>query len=106
MANLQHTEEPTKAQRERWDNQQKIVFAAFFIEPATMFQIEKETSIMRPSICRFVSGWKKSGKIKVIKIDRDPFTKCKAQFLSTNEKFWPKPEPVRVDPNSQFNLFQ
>lgn len=97
------TDEPTKEQISRWQNQEKIVFAAFFQEPATMYMIEKETGIMRPSICRFVATWKKKDSIRVVRIGKDPFTRCTAQFLSTNPKFWPR--PLRIT-GTQTEMFQ
>lgn len=90
MTNLQHTSTSTKAQRQRWANQSKIVFAAFFEKPKTMYMVERDTQIMRPSICRFVAVWKKKDSIRVVHTAKDPYTQCSAQFLSTNPIHWPK----------------
>lgn len=80
---------PTKVQRDRWKNQEKIVFAAFFQEPKTMYMVEKQTGIMRPSICRFVATWKRKDSIRIVRTAKDPYTKCKAQFLTTNPAHFP-----------------
>lgn len=93
--------EPSPEQVERWQSQERIVFDAFHESPKTMFQVEVETTVMRPSICRFVGQWKKEGKIKIVRIDKDPLTNRLAQFLSTNSLFWPS-EKTGI----QFNLFQ
>lgn len=110
MTKVNDNNDPTKAQLKRWLNQSKIVFASFFESPKTMFMVERETKIMRPSICRFVSEWRKKDSIRVVKTDLDPYTKCKAGFLSTNPIFWPKPEAkseqVTVLRNGQATLFQ
>jgi hypothetical protein len=68
-----------------------------------MYMAEKETGIMRPSICRFVATWKKKDAIRIVRTDRDPYTKCMAQFLSTNAAHWPKPERVKEE---QLSMFQ
>ena len=89
MTNVITKEQPTKAQLSRWRNQEKIVFAAFFNEPSTMFMVEKKTGIMRPNICRFVATWKKKNCIHIVRTAKDPHTKCNAQFLSTNPAYAP-----------------
>lgn len=99
-------EEPTPQQLSRWKNQEKKVFACFFQEPRTMYQVEKLTEVMRPNICRFVAVWKKRDAIRVVRSGKDPYTRCTAQFLSTNPELWPKPEPVKVDRYGQTIMFQ
>lgn len=66
------------------------MFHSFHERPKTMYQVEVETGIMRPSVCRFVARLKKEGKIKIIKIDVDDLTGCRAQYLSTNYRYWPQ----------------
>jgi hypothetical protein len=107
MANLNDNNEPTKVQLQRWENQAKIVFASFYERPKTMYQVEKETEIMRPSICRFVAEWKRKDSIRIVRKGLDPFTRCTAQFLSTNPMHWPQqPEQVKTDRFGQALLFQ
>lgn len=112
MTNLNDNSTASKAQLQRWANQEKKVFAAFFQEPRTMYQAEKMTGVMRPNICRFVAVWKKKDSIRVVKTDRDPYTRCTAQFLSTNPVLWPsktEPKPERepvILRNCQTTLFQ
>lgn len=89
MAKVVIKDHPTKDQRSRWKNQEKIVFAAFFQEPKTMFMVEKQTGIMRPNICRFVATWKRKDIIRVVRTGKDPLTKCNAQFLTTNPAHFP-----------------
>jgi len=65
--------------------QMKLVFEAFEKKPSTMLMIAVETGILRANICRFVSAWKKSGEIKLIKKTICPFSKCRAGFYSTDK---------------------
>lgn len=99
-------EEPTTAQKQQWANQAKIVFTSFFQSPKTMYMVEKETGIMRPSICRFVAEWRKKDSIRIVKTDKDPYTKCQAQFLTTNPMHWPKADTVKVNKFGQTLMFQ
>lgn len=106
MSNLQDNSQASKAQLQRWALQEKKVFSCFFQEPRTMYQVYKLTGIERANICRFVGVWKKSGSIKVVRTGKDPHTHCTAQFLTTNEMFWPKAESVKVDKFGQALMFQ
>lgn len=87
---------PTQEQISRWQSQEKQTFQFFYDNIATMFQAEKATGIMRPSICRFVGRWKSQGLIRVVRIDKDPLTQRIAQFLSTNPTSWPRGQPTQL----------
>ena len=61
----------------------QICYESFY-SPKTMAMVEHETGIMRPNICRYVAFLKKNGKIRLIKTDTCPITKCKAGFYQTS----------------------
>jgi hypothetical protein len=64
--------------------QMSLVFHSFSERPKTMRMVEIETGIMRCNICRYVSKWKKSDRIKIAKIGICPITKnSRVQFLTT-----------------------
>jgi hypothetical protein len=113
MTNLHDNNQPTKAQLASWALQEKKVFACFYQEPRTMYQVSKLTGVERANICRFVGAWKKAGSIKVIRTGKDPYTKMHGvQFLSTNEMLWPKErlqnsaEAIKIDKYGQTIMFQ
>lgn len=89
---------PTERDIQRWESQAKKIFDAFN-EPRTMAQVAQITGIERANVCRRVADFKRDGTIKVICIDKDPLTKFRAQYFSTNPAYWPKPS------SPQFDLF-
>jgi len=66
----------------------QICYESFY-SPKTMAMVEHETGIMRPNICRYVGTLKKDGKIRLIKTDTCPITKCKAGFYQTDRAINP-----------------
>jgi hypothetical protein len=64
--------------------QQQKVFDILFKRPQTMLQVAKKARIMRENICRYVASFRKAGTICITKIEVDPLTGHKAQYLSTN----------------------
>ena len=65
--------------------QMKLVFEAFEKKPSTMLMIAVDTGILRANICRFITAWKKSGEIKLIKKSICPISKHRAGFYSTDK---------------------
>ena len=66
----------------------QVVYESFY-SPKTMAMVEHEAGIMRPNICRYVASLKKDGKIRLIKTDTCPITKCKAGFYQTDRAINP-----------------
>jgi hypothetical protein len=91
---------PTREQLARWQSQAKKIFEAFYETPLTMYQCSKRTGIERPNICRRVADWRETGQIKVVTVNVDPLTQRRAQFFSTNPRFWPAESN-----GSQLNFF-
>lgn len=54
------------------NDQLNIVFNAFFESPKTMKEVDKETGVMRESICRHVKTLRASNKIVLV-----GYRKCK-----------------------------
>ena len=79
-------------------------FQAFKDKPKTMLQVSKETGIMRASICRYVAHLKKRKKIVTVKKGTCPLSKHKAQFLSTDEKYFPKEAELELFPAKEWGV--
>lgn len=91
---------------ETFKNQLKRTFRAFKQEPKTMKQVEVQTGIDRPNICRYVAWLRKRNKIVTVKKDTCPITKHKAQFLSTNPKYFPsEPQPELFPPTTKSRAY-
>jgi hypothetical protein len=107
MGNLGDNSTASKAQLARWALQEKKVFACFYQQERTMYEVSKLTGVDRANICRFVGAWKKTGSIKVVRTGQDPYTKMHGvQFLSTNEMLWPTRKTVKIDKHGQTLMFQ
>lgn len=89
--------------KKTFENQLKRTYKAFKEKPKTMLQVSIETGIMRASICRHVDYLKKRKKIVVVKQGIDTLTKHKAQFLSTDFKYFPKETEIELFPNEVRN---
>ena len=77
--------------------QQKRVFAAFKRQPSTMLMVSIETGIMRASICRYVSKWKKQDRIKIVSLSTCPISKRGGvQRLTTNPEMFPKSNQIKL----------
>ena len=74
-----------------FENQLKRTFQAFREEPKTMLQVEVETGIMRPNICRFVAYLRKRNKIATHTKGTCPISNHRAQFLTTDPALIPQP---------------
>lgn len=75
--------------------QMQIVFRSFFEFPKTMYQVEKETGVCRPNICRYVCEWEKHGNIQELHKGKCPVSGYTAGFYSTNKKLFKKEEKQR-----------
>lgn len=88
LFNLQKREEPLILIETVIGNQGctqlQRTYHSFKERPKTRMQVSWETGINRANICWYVADLLKAKKIAVIKIDRCPVTKYKAQFLSTD----------------------
>lgn len=85
--------------KQTFENQLKRTFEAFKEKPKTMLQVSNETGIMRASICRYVAHLKKRKKIVTVKKGTCPLSKHKAQFLSTDEQYFPKETQPELFPS-------
>lgn len=47
-------------------DQLNVIFNAFFESPKTMKEVDKETGIMRESICRYIKTLRKKKKIALV----------------------------------------
>jgi hypothetical protein len=74
-----------RAKNTHFQAQMKRVFQAFEAEPKTMLQVSFETGILRANICRYVSKWRREGKIQLVRLGLCPITKFRAGFHTTNK---------------------
>ena len=72
-----------------YQSQLRKVFKAFQEKPKTRLQVAEECGILRGNVCYYVRDLKHMKRIAVIKTDRDPITKHKAEFLSTDRDLFP-----------------
>lgn len=73
-----------------YNSQIKRVFKAFKERPKTMLEVSTETGILRGNICYFVRDLRKQKKIVTVKKETCPISKHQAQFLSTDERYFPE----------------
>jgi len=85
-----HTSPQTISQSKdnKYLRQMQIVYNAFRIRPATMLMISVETGILRANICRYVSKYRKQGKIMLLHKTICPITKARAGFYTTDENLF------------------
>lgn len=90
------TDSPT-IQRRNKDSvtQMQVVFKCFFESPKTMYQVEKETGVCRPNVCRYVCEWEKKGNIQELRKGKCPVSGYTAGFYSTNKELFKKEERQR-----------
>jgi|AntRauTorcE11897_2_1112592.scaffolds.fasta_scaffold00064_38 hypothetical protein len=72
-----------------YQTQLRRVFLAFKEKPKTRLQVANECNILRGNVCYFVRDLKRRKQIAVIKTGKDPITKHKAEFLSTDKDLFP-----------------
>ena len=79
--------------------QTQLIYKALLERPKTMLEVSNETDILRANVCRYVSKWKKTNSIAVVRFGVCPISKHrKVQFLTTNEALFPQ--------SRQLNLFE
>ncbi len=81
-----------------YQSQIKRVFKAFKEKPKTRLQVAQECGILRGNVCYFVRDLKKRKQIAVIRTGKDPITRHKSEFLSTDPDLFP--------PEMQKELFE
>ena len=72
-----------------YKTQLKKVFKAFQETPKTRLQVADECGILRGNVCYYVRDLKRRKQIAVIKTGKDPKTRHKAEFLSTDPDLFP-----------------
>lgn len=78
-------------------DQLNIVFNAFFEYPKTMKEVDKETSIMRESICRYVKTLRAKDRIMLV-----GYRKCKVTghdkvgIYTTDPDLFPKSNQLKL----------
>lgn len=87
-----------------YQSQIKKVTAAFKEKPKTMLEVATETGILRGNICYFVRDLRKQKKIVTVKKGKCPVSKHKAQFLSTDEEYFPKETQPELFPSEGFSV--
>lgn len=68
--------------------QYQIVYQSFKEHPKTMFQVEKETGVVRPNICRFVAMMEDASIIQLHYKADCPISGCRAGYYTTDEKLF------------------
>ncbi|KAA6326755.1 hypothetical protein EZS27_024180 [termite gut metagenome] len=72
-------------------SQYQTVYQSFQEKPKTMFQVEIETGVPRPYVCRYVGAMRKGESIQVVKKGRCPISKWdKVGFYSTDTALFNK----------------
>lgn len=69
-------------------SQFQIVYESLKEYPKTMFQVEKETGVVRPNICRFVAMMEDAGIIQLHHKADCPISGCRAGYYTTDEKLF------------------
>jgi hypothetical protein len=81
-------------------SQYQTVYQSFQEKPKTMFQVEIETGVPRPYVCRYVDAMRKEGLTQEVKKGRCPISKWdKVGFYSTDPALFNKLD------TTQLNLF-
>ena len=77
-----------------YQTQLRKVYKAFKEKPKTRLQVAEECGILRGNICYYVRDLKRRKQIAVIRTGKDPITRHKSEFLSTDTDLFP-PEMQR-----------
>ena len=72
-------------------NQEQAVFNSFFSSPKTMKEVDRDSGVMRESVCRFVGKFRERNQIWVLRERRCRVTGWNADELTTDPKLAPKP---------------
>ena len=74
---------------DKWLSQKKRVFKALYNKPATRLQVSHYESVPLQNVCRYIHDFREARCVHVVKIDRDPLSKMKAEYLTTNPQLIP-----------------
>lgn len=74
--------------------QYQIVYRSFMERPKTMFQVEKETGVVRPNICRFVAMMEEDGVIQLLYKADCPISGYRAGFYTTDRDLFRSMYPL------------
>jgi hypothetical protein len=77
---------PLESKADRWKSQAIRVFESLKESPKTRLQVAYYTNTPIQNVCRFVGTLRKLGQVCVVKVDRDPISKMKAEYLSVDER--------------------
>jgi hypothetical protein len=70
----------------------KKIFEYFSFKPATMFQCEIDTGILRPYVCWCVRNLRRNGDIQIFKFGCCPISRFNgAQLLTTDKNLFKSP---------------
>lgn len=75
-------------QRNKFLNQKRRVFEAFFEKPKTMLEVEAETGIMRSNICYYVRDFLLEKRIKRLYTGFCSITRMPAGRYTTDKAKW------------------
>lgn len=90
----------------KWRTQEKRVYESLYKSPKTRLQLSHYENIPIQNVCRYIGNLRKLGNICVVRIDRDPLSGMKSEYLSTNPALCPKPEPAtKILRNGQISFF-
>lgn len=78
-------------------NQKQMVYDSFFERPKTMFEVERDTHVVRPNICRYVGMMREDGDIRIVRKGHCPVSGWIAGFYTTNPRFMPDKDQLRID---------
>ncbi|MGL5938146.1 MAG: hypothetical protein ACRCY5_05405 [Phocaeicola sp.] len=78
-------------------SQMRIVSQSFFERPKTMYQVEKETGICRPNICRFVRMMEEASTIQLHRRGLCPISGWSAGFYTTNPGLWDSNQSKQIN---------
>ena len=77
---------PAESKAEKWRSQAIRVFESLKESPKTRLQISYYANVPLQNVCRFVGHLRKNGLVCIVKIDKDPLSKMRAEYLSTDER--------------------
>ena len=78
-------------------NQKQMVYDSFFERPKTMFEVERDTHVVRPNVCRYVGMMREDGDIRIVRKGHCPVSGWIAGFYTTHPRFMPDKDQLRID---------
>src|SRR5690606_37638239 len=76
-----------EAKKAKWASQQQRIFQSLYRQPQTRLQVSARENVPLQNTCRYCANFRKSGKLFVVKIDVDPISGVRAEYVSTNPKY-------------------